>query len=160
MTTLATVGLDNAELAAAKTALDGGFLYLFAGPVPTTASEALDMGSLHTEVAKLSLGGDGVTGLVFDAPSGGVLAKPSAADWSGLVAFSGAEDAETTLAPTFYRFCPSGDNGRGAATTPRLQGSVGGPSSAADVRLNTDTVTANGSNTQALAGYTYSHGAA
>ncbi|WP_454262113.1 hypothetical protein [Pseudoxanthomonas mexicana] len=158
MTTRATVGLDNAELAAAKAELDGGFCFLFAGPEPDSADEALDMGALHTEVVKLSLGGDGVTGLVFDAPSGGVLAKPNAANWSGLVAFSGAESGETTLVPTFYRFCPAGDNGRGAATTPRLQGSVGGPNSSANVRLSTNSVTANGSNTQALAGFTYSHG--
>ncbi|HEY1034566.1 MAG TPA: hypothetical protein VGE09_06255 [Pseudoxanthomonas sp.] len=158
MTTRATVGLANAELAATKDELDGGFIYLYAGPEPTSAAAALDMVTLHTEVAKISLGGDGVTGLVFDAPSAGVLAKPSAANWSGLIAFSGAEQAESSLVPTFYRFCPAGDNGRTALTTPRLQGSVGGPNSNADCRLSTDSVTDNGVNTQSLAGYTYSTG--
>lgn len=144
---LGTTQLLDAMLAAMKAELDGGFLYLFAGPVPAGPSVALDLGSTHTQVAVLSESGDGITGLTFDAPSGGLMVKAGAETWEGLVAFDGAEDGETTLSPTFFRFCPDGDDGRGAGAGPRLQGLVGGPSSGADLRIGADTVTANGTNT-------------
>lgn len=133
--------------AGGKNALDGGLIYLFAGSVPADANAALDMAATHTQVAILSLGGDGSTGLTFDSPTDGALIKPAVADWSGLVAFDGAQNGETTLTPTFFRFCATGDNGRSAGTGPRLQGTVGGPSSAANMKLLTSTLTANGSNT-------------
>lgn len=160
MTTKATIELQNTQTNATKAELDGGFMYFFAGPEPETADEALDMVGLHTEVLKLSLGGDGVTGLVFDAANEGVIAKPVAAVWDGLIAFSGAQSGQTTLTPTFYRFCAAGDNGRAVAAGSRLQGSVGGPQSNRNVRLSSDTLTANGLNRQGLANYTYNLGSA
>lgn len=134
-------------LNAAKTALDGGKLYYFAGPVPATANTALNMVSSHTRVAELSLAG-GAPGLTFATATAGVLNKTAAEAWSGLVAFSGAQSAETTLTPTFWRFCPAGDNGQGTGTK-RLQGTLGGPESTADLVLGAATVTANGTNTEA-----------
>jgi hypothetical protein len=65
------------------------------------------------------------------------------------VAFSGAEDSEATLTPTFFRF--GGGDLTGASTDPRLQGSVGGPSSAAEMKLEGETLTDNGSNTAVVA---------
>lgn len=146
-----TAALLQAMLAAAKTELDGGNCHLYAGPVPESAGDALDMGADHTECAVLTLGGDGSTGLTFDAAAGGLLAKPSAAVWEGVVAFNGADDAESTLTPTFFRFVGTGDDPAVAGTDARLQGSVGGPSSAAEMKLEGATLTDNGTNTAAVA---------
>lgn len=149
-----TDGLAEAMLAAFKTAIDGGILYVFAGPVPVSAEDALDMGADHTEVAKLTVDDDGTTGLTFSAAAGSVVSKNSDV-WEGTIAFDGAEDSETTLTPTFFRFCATGDNGRAAASTSRLQGTVGGPASTADLRLASDDVTANGTNTVACAMFNF-----
>ena len=133
----------NVSLAAIKAALDGGNLYLFAGPVPADADDALNMGASHTQIAKFTESNDGTTGLTFNAPAGAGMAKAPAEAWEALVAFDGAEDGDTTLAPTFWRFCASGDNGRGAAAGPRLQGTAGGPTTDLPCADQTD----NGTNT-------------
>ncbi len=128
-----------------KEQLDDGFLYIFSGTLPDTAEEALDMVSDHTELLKVSVDGDGSTGLTFETPSGGVLSKTVAEDWTGECTFDGFEDAETTLTPTFFRFCAAGDTGRTLAdssTGYRLQGTVGGPGSGADLMLGVDDLTA------------------
>lgn len=144
--------LSAAALNAIKAALDGGHMYYFAGPVPAEAGDALDMVDDHTEVVMMSEGGDGSTGLTFETSSGGSLSKDASEEWSGTVTFSGAQDSESTLTPTFFRFCPAGDNGRGASTDPRIQGTIGGPSSAAEIKLSDGTtVTDNGANTRSLA---------
>lgn len=144
---LATSHLLQAMLTGVKTSLDGGMLYIFAGTVPADAAAALNMTTTHTQVAVLTESDDGTTGLTFDAAVGGLLVKAAAETWEGTVAFDGKDDGETTLTPTFFRFCASGDDGRGVAAGPRLQGTVGGPSSGADYRLGATTVTANGTNT-------------
>lgn len=143
--------LASDMLNAAKAALDGGRLYYFAGPVPTNANAALDMTNLHTELAVISLSG-GATGLTFATATTAVLNKTAAEAWSGLVAFNGKDAALTTLPPTFWRFCPSGDNGRtaGTGTTKRIQGTLGGPESSADLLLGSDTLTRNGTNTETV----------
>src|SRR5690606_39009058 len=107
-----TNALSAAALNALKTALDGGRMHYFAGPVPAEAGDALDMGNDHTELVMMTVDDDGVTGLTFETSVGGSLAKSGSEDWLGTITFSGAEDTETTLTPTFFRFCPSGDNGR------------------------------------------------
>lgn len=146
--------LANLMLSALKDQLDGGFLYIFAGPVPADADDALDMGADHTQVIALTNNNDGITGLTFDAPVGGILSKAASEDWVGTVTFDGADGSMSTLAPTFYRFCASSDDGRSAGgLTPRLQGTVGGPASSARIKLDTDTVTANGSNTKGLSSF-------
>lgn len=139
-----------AAAAGIKTELDGGFMYYFTGSVPASADDALDMVSDHTQVAMLSVDNDGATGLTFETPTDGVLNKTTSEAWSGTVAFDGTEDAESTLTPTFFRLCQSGDNGRGAGAAPRVQGTLGGPSSTADIKLASATVTANGTNTVSL----------
>jgi hypothetical protein len=130
-------------LTALKTALANGRLYLFAGPVPATAEEALDMGSSHTQICEFTESGDGATGLTFAAPAGSSMSKAGAEEWKGLIAFSGADDSETTLTPTFWRFGTSGDNCQAAATDPRLQGTAGGPLTDLPCAPQTD----NGTNT-------------
>lgn len=143
-----TPDLYEAALAGVKAALDGGAVYYFAGPVPADAGAALDTANDHTQLVEMS-------GLTFDAPVGNALPKNDSEEWSGLVEFVGAEDGETTLTPTFFRFCPSGDDGTTAADTPRLQGTIGGPSSSADIKLTDGTtLTANGTNTRGLALFT------
>lgn len=133
-------------LGALKDTLDGGRLFFFAGPVPATAEDALDMGTDHTQLVEMTESGDGSTGLTFEAPSGTAMVKAAGEVWEGLIAFDGAEDGETTLTATFYRFCTDGDNGRGAATDPRIQGTIGGPE--ADMPMSNPSLTANGTNTQ------------
>lgn len=119
-----------------KEQFDGGLLYLFAGPVPETADAALDLVSQHTQVVVISVNSAG-TGLTFDAPNLGVLGKAAAEVWSGVVELEGAASGESTIAPTFYRFCAAGDDGRSAAgaNTYRVQGAVGGPNSGAELQL-------------------------
>lgn len=129
-----------------KEQFDDGFLYIFSGPVPATADEALNMASLHTEIVQISVGGDGTTGLTFAVPSGGVLGKTVSESWTGTAAFDGFGSASSTLTATFYRFCAAGDDGRGAANTStgyRIQGVVGGPNSGAELQLGASTI-ANG----------------
>lgn len=150
----ATIDLFETMLGEAKNAFDGGFLHIYAGPVPTTPDEPLDMDNDHTLVARLTEQNDGTTGLTFDAPVGDTLAKADAEVWEGTVAFNGAEDGETTLTPVFFRFATSGDDPSDAAVGPRIQGTVGGPSSAADLRLGAATLTDNGSNTVGVAIFT------
>ncbi|WP_251267931.1 hypothetical protein, partial [Enterobacter hormaechei] len=64
-----SIPLAQALLGQVKNALDGGFLYVFAGPVPASADDALDMVGSHTQLAKLSVSGGGLT---FSAPVGNV----------------------------------------------------------------------------------------
>ena len=145
-----TPALAAAALNAIKAELDGGTLFYFAGPVPAEAGDALDMGSQHTQLVELSVDGLG-GGLNFETTTSNVLAKDAGETWKGLVEFDGAQGAETTLTPTFWRLCAAGDDGRGSTTGPRLQGTIGGPSSSAQIRLGDGTtVTANGTNERAL----------
>lgn len=139
--------LLDLALAAVKTAMDGGKIYFYAGAAPATADIALDMVATHTELAVVTVDGSG-TGLTFDAPTGGTLPKAAAETWEGLIAFDGKDETETTLTATFFRFCPTGDDGRGAgAANARIQGTIGGASSGADLKLTSTTLTRNGSNT-------------
>lgn len=139
---------SEAVLAALKAELDGGRMYWFSGPVPANSDAALDMGADHTQLVVMTESGDGSTGLTFEAPAGNAMVKDGGEDWTGLIAFDGAEDSETTLTATFYRFCAAGDNGRGAASGPRLQGTIGGPGS--DIPMANAALTRNGANTQGL----------
>lgn len=132
--------LADAILAAAKAQLDGGFLYLYAGAVPGAPSDALDMTTAHTEVAKVALNGS--AGLVFDAPSAAAMSKPTAAQWTAVAAFSGAGSALPELTATFFRFCKAADNGRGAGTSSRLQGTIGVPGSGADMERSSTVIPA------------------
>ncbi|WP_339829884.1 hypothetical protein [uncultured Arenimonas sp.] len=127
-----------------KSQLDGGRLFIFAGPVPATADEALDMVTDHTEIVEITESGDGLTGITFDAPSAGLLSKAAAESWQETAAFDGAEDAEPTLLATFFRFCASGDDGRAAAnatTGYRLQGTIGDLASSAPMKMTNPTRT-------------------
>lgn len=146
-----TPSLSQSMATAVKSALDGGRLYLFAGPVPASPEDALDMVASHTRLAVLTVDNDGATGLTFDAATGGLLPKAAAEEWLGTVLFSGKDDGLTELAPTFFRFGAAGDTCESATTDPRLQGTVGGPASAADLKLGAATLIENGTNTVGVA---------
>lgn len=139
---------SEVALTAIKTALDGGRMYWFSGAVPASAEAALDMVAEHTQLVEMTESGDGVTGLTFAAPVGDSMLKASAEVWRGLIAFDGADAAAPTLTATFYRFCAAGDDGRGIATGPRLQGTIGPAGS--DIPMASAALTDNGANTQGM----------
>lgn len=99
-----------------KAGLDNGLLYIFSGPVPSSADDAIDGSSVL--LATISVGGAG-TGLTFAAEAtNGVLTKTASESWQGTIAASGTA--------TFARFCESGDSGTATTTTARrLQFTVG-----------------------------------
>lgn len=133
--------LSNTVADAIKASLDDGRLYIFAGPVPDTADEALDMVSDHTLLLEVTLGGLGVDGLTFEAAVNGIITKTAAESWSGEAAFDGADAGTDPQTPSFYRFCESGDDGQAIGTgLARIQGTVGGPTSGADLIRGTDTM--------------------
>lgn len=126
--------LANAALNAIGTELADGFLHLFAGPVPADPDAALDMMNDHTLVCTITKDGDGTTGLTFGTAAASALPKNPAETWAGTAAFDGADDGETELTLTFFRYCAAGDNGQGAgSTSPRLQGTIGATGSGADM---------------------------
>lgn len=131
--------------------ISGGYLIIFAGPEPASPDDQLDMDNQHTHVATITLDGDGVDGLSWDAATGNVLAKVNADVWRGTVTLDGA-DAGPTIEPSFFRLCSSSDDGRGGYPgTFRLQGSVTGPSGGGDLIIGAPTLTDNGTNTVSIA---------
>lgn len=145
--------LAQVMLAAIKTQLDAGFIYIYSGSVPADASEALDMATDHTELAKISVSGGG-TGLTFESATGALIVKETTETWSGLLDFDGTNPGAGTQTQTFFRFCKAGDDGRDDGVTNsryRIQGTCGGPTGSADMTLGSDTLTDNGSNTTAIA---------
>lgn len=143
----------QAMLAAIKTALDGGNMYYFSGAVPTSSSDALDMSSTHTQLVKMTESGDGSTGLTFATPSGTAMSRTTSETWSGTVTFDGYQSTESTLTATFWRFCPSGDDGRSAGTGVRLQGTVGASGSGASIELNAASADLTAGNTETLGSF-------
>lgn len=138
----ATETLRNAMATAIGTALTGGKIYIYSGTAPVDANTALSLGATHTELAIISDDG-GSGGLTFETAAVGVLAKESTQTWrEDNATFDGFDTATTTQTPTFFRFCEDGDNGRGVGTgLARIQGTVGGPSSSADLQLAETTIT-------------------
>jgi hypothetical protein len=116
-----------------KAGLDGGFVHYFSGPVPASPDDAVDGTSV--ELAKFSGGGDGVTGLTFEATAAdGVLTKTAAQAWQSTAAATGTA--------TFFRFCDGADAGTAASTTAkRIQGTLG-TTSASDSQLVSTSITA------------------
>lgn len=108
-----STGLRNAMLItdSLKANLDGGFIKLYAGAVPTDADA--DLGAA-TVLCTITKNGDGVTGLTMAAAAvAGSLSK-FAETWSGTNATSGTA--------SFWRFYKTGDTGTASTTDLRLQG--------------------------------------
>lgn len=141
-----TPELAEPMLQALADTLDGGFMFIFAGDEPTNAYDTLNMVSTHTQLAAITVGNDGVTGLSFDPATGNILAKVPADVWRGTVAVDGA-NASLTQTPRFLRMGAPGDDCRDDTPGPRLQATVSGPSGGGDLLLGADTLTDNGTNT-------------
>ncbi|HET6631525.1 MAG TPA: hypothetical protein VFG73_02300 [Rhodanobacteraceae bacterium] len=93
-------------------------IYLYSGPVPASADEAIDAGS--TLLATIGAGAAHTDALTFEAASSnGVLTKTAAETWAGVVAASGTA--------TFLRLCVGADTGSAAAGAAdyRVQDTVG-----------------------------------
>lgn len=129
-----STGGKNATLGAIKTALDGGFWYLFGGAIPADGDTAP---ASPTILAKVY--GDGTsTGCTFQAAAGGVLAKTTAEPWGGPVLANGTV--------TFARYCHGGDDGTTtSATNTRMQATVGSQGSGADIGLDNTALLTSGS---------------
>jgi hypothetical protein len=144
--------------------LTGGFIYIFAGPVPANADAALDMTvstGLHTQLVKIAADAvpvdSGVTGLQFAAAAASrALSKLASQTWAGKINFVGKDQGSAGVSPltaTFYRFCAAADNGQGAGTgsTPRIQGTV--DVAGADLNLTSVSLSDNGANVQGISAY-------
>lgn len=116
-----------------RAAINGGFLYLYSGPVPATADAAIAGG--NTLLAKFTESDDGTTGLTFESSvTSGVLRKTIAEDWATTVEANGVA--------TFYRFCEGADDGSGAAggSDHRVQGTVGADNNFYDLVVSNATL--------------------
>ena len=109
-----STGLRNYMLltGSLKTAMDLGYINIYAGNVPATADAALD--GTNTVLCKIT-NASSATGLTFaNTDSGGSIAKNSSEVWSGINAATGTA--------TFYRHVAVGDDGTLSTTQSRLQG--------------------------------------
>jgi len=147
---LATSSL-KAALESENVAPDGLYLYLFNGPVPATPDTALNMAADHTQLVKVAADAtaiaNGIVPLQLAATAtAGYITKATAQTWKGLVDFDGVNSASASLAPTFFRLCAGGDDGRGAggASSFRVQGTCGVVG--ADLLLPNATLEDNGTN--------------
>lgn len=108
-----------------KDTFAGGMITLYSGVVPATPDSAL---SGNTALVKFSVDGDGSTGLTLaESAVDGVIVKNASESWSGT--------ATATGTATFFRYINGDDN------TIIIQGTCGGPSSAADMILATADIT-------------------
>lgn len=102
-----------------KSLLDTGKIYIYSGPVPSSAvpaDGAIDPSCVLLDTITAAAG----AGLTFNgAPVNGVLQKTSTETWSGVAGAAGTA--------TFFRFCVGTDNGSAAAAAGnyRVQGTVG-----------------------------------
>lgn len=111
-----STGLRNYMLATGsfKAAMDGGFVKIYSGAVPTSANDSLGGATLLCTVSNNST----ATGLtVAAAAADGVITKTIAEVWSGVNVASGTA--------SFFRFVTAADDGTLSTTQRRWQGTVG-----------------------------------
>jgi hypothetical protein len=131
-----STGLRNGVLATGslKSLLNGGFIKIYAGTVPSSADDAIGSATLLNTISVNSTG----TGINFDtAASAGVLSKAPAEVWSGVNAASGTA--------TFYRHVAAADDGTLSTTQPRIQGTVS--TVGADLNLSSVSLTSGATQT-------------
>ena len=111
-----STGLRNGMLSglSLKAALNGGSLLLFSGPVPATA----DAAATGTVLMRLTVGGDGTTGLTFGSAADGVISKSETEVWA-----TSAVGTSGTI--SYFRFVSSTDSGGNSTTEARIQGTAG-----------------------------------
>jgi hypothetical protein len=115
--------LDGGASGGLKGALAAGFIYIYTGSQPTTP----DTGATGTLLGKVTVNGDGATGITYDAAVAGVSSKAAAEVWrfTGLAAGIAG----------WFRFSAAGDTPTStSATAARLDGAVG--TSGADLNLS------------------------
>lgn len=133
MTIKASTGLRNKLLDTSplRTIFSGGYLLLYAGPVPSSADDAI-VGGTHTLLCDVR-NNNTTTGITFaSSASGGSITKNLSETWSRAAANTGTA--------TFYRLVASTDTGASSTTEARLQGSIG--TSGADLNLTTTSLNA------------------
>lgn len=123
-------GASDSVLAKIKADFDGGFIDVYTGAPPASASQA----PTGTKLGTFTLDGDGVTGLTFDAPSGRTLSKPTAAVWRATGIAAGTAG--------WFRLRQPSDTGVESTTEKRIDGLVA--RTGADLNM-TNTVFAVGS---------------
>lgn len=97
-----------------KDAMDGGVIFVYAGPVPASADADLAGNTLLVVLSNDATG----TGVNFaGAPASGVLGKDSGEIWRGQITATGT--------PTFFRHAQPADDGSSSTTAIRVQGTVG-----------------------------------
>ena len=110
---LGSAAAASATSASLSTAMNLGFLMIYAGSVPASADAALGGATLLCQVSNAS----GATGLTLDAPASGVIPKNSSEVWSGVNVATGTA--------AFFRWVAAGDDGTLSTTQARIQGLVG-----------------------------------
>lgn len=121
--------LDGGSGGGLKGALAAGFIWIYPGSQPSSA----DTGATGTLLGKVTVNGDGSTGLTFDAAASGVSSKAAAETWR----FTGLADGQAA----WFRFTASGDTPTAnSSTAARLDGTIG--TAGADMNIaNTNIVT-------------------
>ena len=133
MTIKASTGLRNKLLDTSplRTLFNLGFLNLYAGPVPSSADDAI-VGGTHTLLCQIS-NNNTSTGITFaSSASNGAIVKNLSETWSKAAAATGSA--------SFYRLVSSSDTAASSTTEARLQGAVG--TSGADLNLTTTSLNA------------------
>jgi len=115
-------------------AFAGGFIYIFPGTQPASP----DTGATGTLLGKVTVNGDGSTGLNFDAAVNGVMSKALAEVWR----FLGLADGQAG----WFRFCEASDTPTvTSATASRMDGTLG--TAGADMDISNTNVTTGAMNT-------------
>lgn len=103
-----------------KEALADGVIYIYSGPQPASADDAVQgtlLGKVTEDAAAFAFGSP-TNGLEFDAPVAGVLNKAAAENWK----FNG--DADGTAG--WFRFMGNPTDSLGSSTTlARIDGNIG-----------------------------------
>lgn len=96
-----------------KSQLDGGFIKIFSGTVPSDADSSIGAAELICTITK---DGDGTTGLsMASVAASGAISKANEV-WQGV--------NTTTGTAMFWRFVKTGDTGGTSTTEVRLQGNA------------------------------------
>lgn len=115
--------LDGGSSGGIKGSFNLGFISIRSGSQPTTA----DVGATGDQLGIVTVGGDGTTGLTFDAASAGTIAKAVAETWR----FVGLIDG---TAGWFRLYAPGDTITNASSSAARLDGAIG--TSGADLNLS------------------------
>ncbi len=103
-----------------KEALANGVIYIYSGPQPASADDAVQgtlLGRVTQDAGAFAFT-DPTNGLEFDAPVGAVLNKAAAENWK----FNGLADGTAG----WFRFMGNPTDNLGSSTTlPRIDGNIG-----------------------------------